>query len=132
MSYDNIEALIVETLKAIEQGNTPAAFALLGEVKGICGAVLEYVNKWDFIQEGYESGNRPRMLARQHGVRAREITDRAHRENWMSPGKIKKQMKPQKKQVFYPDCMFCEKPFEAYSGHAKICPTCKAFKAREV
>ena len=127
---DTIDALIEDTIQCITQGKFSNAFALLGEMKGICSVYLSEASKWDLIKNDYEAGVPPRKLTQNFKVNVNQIYYRAYYENWKSPGKIKRAMKPSKKQTFILNCRECEHPFEAFSGHAIICPTCKAYKRK--
>lgn len=127
---DTIDSLIEETMQAITHGKFSNAFAFLGEMKGLCSAYLTETSKWDLIKNDYEAGVAPRKLSVQFKVNVTQIYYRAHYDNWKSPAKIKRAMKPSKKQTFILNCRECEHPFEAHSGHAIICPTCKAYKRK--
>jgi hypothetical protein len=136
MEYDIIDGLASEALVALNNDAKDKAFNLLCEIKVQAKVLQNQISLWEQIQEDYESGAAPRKLAQKYatyGIKPRDISDRAHYYNWVSPRKLKKAMKPAagKKNIFYPNCRSCEQPFEAYSGHAIICGQCKAYKAKE-
>lgn len=136
MDFDCIESLASEAIEKLRQSKLGDVLALLGEIKGHANALLTVQGVWDLVKEDYEAGVPPRRIHqkfRDYGVSIKEIYNRAHFYHWASPAKIRKAMKPAtgKKNIFYPTCRDCEKPFEAYSGHAIICPTCKAYKAQQ-
>lgn len=134
MDWDMIDGLANEAIEAIQNGKQQKALMLLSEIKGHASAMLGISTVWDLVQQDYEAGTRPRDLVnkyRQYDVSVKDIYNRAHAHNWVSPQKIKRAIRPAagKKNIFYPKCKLCEKEFEAYSGHAIICNTCKAFDA---
>jgi rubrerythrin len=128
MEPDIVEGLVDDMLAALDGGNLKQAILAAGQIKGMCQVAINEQEKWGLIREEYEGGSKPRDLAERYHETPRAITVRAHSQGWMSPAKLKKHLKPTKKQTFIHNCHLCENPFEATSGHAKVCPTCKAFK----
>lgn len=136
-ALDEIVGLVDEAIQNLTQNNLPLSLALLGEIKGYLSASMNVDAAWVVIREDYERGVAPRIIAsnwRVYGITAKTISNRAHYERWGNPGKVKKGLKPSKhnKNTFYPNCIKCENPFEAYSGNAQICPTCKAYERTKV
>ena len=136
VQFDNIDALLDEmlaTLKGLPNNVVAKQLYLLGQLKGICNMGFEDLSRWDVIREDYEKGEPPRKLAKLFNVSVKDIYNRAYCNQWTSPAKQRKAMRPIKnkaKYVFYPNCIKCEHPFEAYTGSASVCPTCKAYKAK--
>lgn len=131
-TIDSIVDELIDNLKGVPEHQIKSVIFLLGQVKGLCNAAIEEESLWGLVREDYEKGILPRVIARKNkGVKITQIYYRANYEKWLSPRKINAAMqasKNSKKNVFYPTCRVCEQKFEAQSGHAAICPTCKAFE----
>lgn len=130
---EDIHHLAGDALKALSKNDIPTVMVHLAEIRAKAGNSISVDTAWQLIREQYERGIPPRLVARDYaayGITARAITQRAYTDRWASPAKIQKAVKKPggKKNTFYPVCRLCEKKFEAYSGHALICPTCKAMQ----
>lgn len=126
---DEIEALITEAVTHLHQAQAAHALLRLVQVQGMLLAVQSEAGKWERIQRAYEAGARPSQLAARFGVKSQAIRNQAYYHAWLNPNKLAKQASARKnKQVFNIVCQECELYFEAPSGHAKVCPTCKAFE----
>lgn len=100
---------------------------ILSKMKGIVMTLLDSASKWDRIQHLYEAGIKPVDIARKYDTTANAISTRAWRNDWKNPNKLAKiQSIKKNKTIMNIVCHDCEQYFETSSGHAKVCPTCKA------
>lgn len=132
MEPDEIESIVDTAIDALKDNKTADAMFCLGQIKAHCSNATRNVYLWDLVRQDYESGLPPRRIAQKYGssgVTEKEIYNRSYSQNWVSPLKLKKHLKPTQKKRFFPDCRICEQRFEAASGHASVCPTCKAADA---
>lgn len=102
---------------------------ILCKIKGIVMTLLDSASKWDRIQHLYEAGVKPVDIARKYDITANAISSRAYRKEWKNPNKLARIASYKKnKNIMHIVCQACEQYFETSSGHAKICPSCKALE----
>lgn len=119
-------ALIEQALPLVKESRPREC---LSKALGIIETLLDDVCKWDRIQRAYEAGARPVDLSVRFCVPTNSINCRAHKFSWMNPRKLAKIASIKKnKNVMHIVCQRCEQYFETTSGHAKVCPTCKALE----
>lgn len=126
---DEIEASVSEAVKHLHAGKAAMALLELKQVQGVLLALQNETSKWDRVQRAYEAGERPAQLAARFGIKSQAIRNRAYYGKWQNPNKLAKIASVKKnKNIFHIVCQGCELYFETTSGHAKVCPTCKAFE----
>lgn len=129
MDADYIAGLVDDLMKAMEEGAVKQAFALAGQIRGHCMAEMNRLHAWQLIREAYEAGEKPQAIAlRFPGYTSQAIRNKASKHQWKNPAKVARSLAPDKKETMRIECYACGVPFLARSGHAKVCPTCKAFE----
>ncbi len=128
---DEVDGLVTEAVSCIHRAMAAEALLNLTRAQGILSAMLDDAQRWERIQKAYEAGSLPReIVARFAGVTSDMIRSRAYRYGWVNPRKLAKVAGIKKnKNIMHIVCQQCELYFETSSGHAKVCPTCKAFES---
>lgn len=129
MALDEIDALITEAVESLKGKDLTSVLLYLTKVQGMLSVLLDDQQKWDRIRIAYEAGSTPKELSIRFPVSAKQISQRAWKEEWKNPVKLAKVASIKKnKTIMHKVCPECELYFEAPSGHCKVCPTCKAFE----
>lgn len=130
--YDTIQELALDAAIELRGGHFTQVALRLAQIQGLCDAAMVEASMWDLIRQDYEAGIRPKQLAARYDVKAKQITDRAYREQWLNQKRKDRMMRPPSKaKLTYPKCKECTNEFEAKGYAAAICPTCKAAKRRK-
>lgn len=129
MVLDEIDGFLSSAASALSQGSIQLAALQIAQAQGIIRALLDEATKWERIRHAYQGGARPADLAERYGVTSQAIRSRATRYGWPNPHKLAKVASIKKnKNIMHIVCKECEHYFETTSGHAKVCPTCKALE----
>lgn len=138
MTIDRIAELCDEAIVSLENKQSAKVWGLLHELRGMATALYSVQEAWGLIRDDYTKGIPPRVLANRYhwaNITAAQIHDKAYKEQWPTPKRIKKAMKAAlpkantaKKSTYLVPCLQCQQSFVAQSGHAKICPTCQGWE----
>lgn len=124
---DELDGMLAEVAALIRAGKYAEALLQTSTAQGVTSTLLNDINKWSAIRTAYESGVLPKELSFRFSVTTNQISSKAWREKWVNPNKLAKEAGIKKqKHIKYIVCHSCELYFESLSGHAKVCPTCKA------
>jgi len=126
---DTVQPIIEGAINYINEGKADKAIPLLYQVQALCDVHMALESKWDFIKEDYERGVRVRILAYRYKVSAKQISDKAYRDQWVSPSKLRRILTPPassgQRKIRLVLCRECGNHYEAWGGRSCLCETCK-------